>query len=265
MKANILDLQGKKKGDMALPSFFSEKIREDIIAKVLEAKKNKQPYAPSPRAGLGYSARGKVRHLRHVWKSGYGRGVSRVPRKIMSRRGSQFNWVAASTPNAKGGIRAHPPKVISMINTKKINKKELHIAFLSALSATSNAKKLSEKYSNLENKKIDSLPFIVDSKLASLKAKKLIESVKKILGKDLFEIAKRKRSVRAGKGKLRGRKYKTSAGLLIVIGKDEKLKTNAFEIVNVQKLGVLDLAKGGSGRLTLYTENAIKDLGVRLK
>ena len=78
-----------------MPNFFSAKIRDDIVSKILEAKKNKQPYAPSPVAGKQHAARGKVVHRRHVWRSGYGKGISRVPRKIMSRRGEQFNWVAA--------------------------------------------------------------------------------------------------------------------------------------------------------------------------
>jgi len=76
-----------------------------------------------------------------------------------------------------------------------------------------------------------------------LKTKDLISSLKKILGKDLFELTLQKKSVRAGKGKLRGRKYKSNAGLLLVVGKDELLKTNAFDVVDVKSLGVTDLAK----------------------
>ncbi len=265
MKANILDLNGKKKSELNLPGFFSVKIRYDVLAKVIEAKKTKQPHGPSPRAGLGYSARGKIRHLRHVWKSGYGRGESRVPKKIMSRRGSQFVWEAASVPQAKGGIRAHPPKVLSMINTKKINKKEMQVAMKSAISATANKKEVAKKYSNIKEKDVLNLPFVVESKIVNLKTKQLVSSIKNILGKDLFEVSLRKRKIRAGKGKLRGRKYKTKAGLLLVIGKDEKLKTSAFDIATANKLNVNDLAGGGTGRLTIYTEKAIKDLGERLK
>ena len=265
MKTNLLDINGKKKSEITLPSSFSAKIRSDVILKVLEAKKNKQPHGPSPRAGLQSSARGKMSRRRHVWKSGYGRGASRVPRKIFSRRGSQFNWEAAGIPSARGGIRAQPPKVIPMINTKKINKKELQLAMISSLSATANKKQVAKKYETINEKDIPNLPFVVESKIISLKAKQLIDSVKKILGKELFEVSLRKKAVRAGKGKLRGRKYKTKAGLLLVIGKEEKLKSTAFEITNATKLGVTDLAKGGEGRLTVYTETAIKDLGERLK
>ena len=138
MKANLLDINGKKVKTIDLPSCFSKEVREDIIAKVLETKKTKQPYSPSPVAGNQYSASGVLIHQRHVWKSQYGRGISRVPRKIMSRKGSQFNWVGATAPNTVGGRRSHPPKVISMLKFLKINKNENKIAFASALSATAN-------------------------------------------------------------------------------------------------------------------------------
>lgn len=265
MKANILTIDGKKKGQIELPKAFSSEIREDIIHKILEAKKTEQPYGPSPVAGNQHSASGKLKHRRHVWKSQYGRGMSRVPRKSMSRRGTQFNWVGATVPNTRGGRRAHPPKILSRMYNLRINKKELLIGIKSALSATTKEKYLKKKYSSLEEIKIDNLPLIVETKITSLKTKELINSVKKILGKDLFSITIQKKSVRKGIGKLRGRKYKKNAGLLLVLGNKEKLKTNAFDIQIAKSLGVTDLAKGKPGRLTIYTENAIKDLGERLK
>ena len=265
MKADILSIDGKKVKEIDLPKCFSQEIRKDIIAKVLEAKKNKQPYSPSPVAGKQHSASGKIVHRRHVWKSGYGRGISRVPRKIMSRRGSQFNWVGAEVSAMRGGRRAHPPKIFSMFNTLKINKKELKIALISAISATANEKEVGQRYERLKNQKIENFPLIAESKLISLKIKPLISSLKKILGKELFELSLQKKTVRSGKGKLRGRKYKTNAGLLLVIGEKEKLKANAFEIKNVKNLSVVDLAKGGPGRITLYTEQAIRELGEKLK
>ena len=264
MKAKVLDIGGKKAREITLPSFFSFEIRYDVISRVLEARKTKQPYAPLLVAGKQHSASGKIRHRRHVWKSGYGRGASRIPRKIMSRRGSQFNWVGATIPGAVGGRRAHPPKILSMINTKKINKKEMQLAMKSAISATSDEIEVKKRYSSLRDKKIDNLPLIVEGKFLNLKTKQLLVSLKKILGKELFGLAVKKRKVRAGKGKLRGRKYKKNAGLLLVLGKGEKKKTNAFETKSANKVSLSDLAEGGVGRLTLYTEKAIKDLDERL-
>lgn len=262
MKISVLDTNGKKTKTMELPNCFAAPIREDIVAKVLEAKKNKQPYSPSLVGGKQHSASGKLIHRRHVWKSQYGRGMSRIPRKSLSRRGSQFNWVGAEVPNVRGGRRAHPPKVLSMINTKKINKKEMKTALLSALSATSDKKIIVKKYKKIDDLSLE-IPIVVESKIISLKAKELILSLKNILGKQLFESLLKKKSIRSGKGKLRGRKYKSNAGLLVVVGKNEKLKTNAVEVINAENLSVVDLARGGLGRLTLYTEEAIKDLNER--
>lgn len=265
MKTQLLDNQGKNIKEIDLPSFFTARIREDLVAKILEAKKKKQPYSPSPVAGKQHAARGKVNHRRHVWRSGYGRGGSRIPRKIMSRRGTQFNWVGAEVSGTRGGMRAHPPHILSMMELPKINKKEMKIAFMSALSSTASVEELKKKYSTLSEEKIEHhLPLIV-SDLKFSKTKELISSLKKILGKQLFEVGLQKRSVRSGKGKARGRKYKKSAGLLIVIGNEEKLEMNGFDIRQANSVDIIDLANGGLGRLTLYTEKAIKDLEARIK
>lgn len=265
MKTNVLDINGKKLKEINLPKCFSCPIRKDLIVKVLEVKKTKQPYGPSPVAGKQHAAKGKIVHRRHVWKSGYGRGNSRVPRKIFSRRGTQFNWEPAEVPFARGGMRAHPPKPVSMINIKKINKKEINLALCSALSATANKKEIEKKYTSLKDKKIENLPLVVERKLISLKTEPFLTSLKKVLGKELFSLALKKRKIRCGKGKMRGRKYKTNAGLLIVTGKKEKLKSKITDNVNIGKLSIIDLANGGPGRLTLYTEQSIKELGEKLE
>lgn len=264
MKAEVLDINGKKVREITLPGYFSEKVRGDLITKVIEAQKTKQPYAPSPVAGKQHSASGIINKRRHVWKSSYGRGISRVPRKIISQRGSQFNWIGAEISGTVGGRRAHPPKILGMINTKRINKKEKIIAFKSALSATADEKFLIKKYETLSGKKVKGLPFIVEGKITELKTKQFLESLKKILG-ELYNVALQKKKVRKGAGKLRGRKYKKNAGILIVTGEKEKMKVKGVEVTSAKKLGVYDLANGEPGRLTVYTENAVKELNDRLK
>lgn len=264
MKAKLLDINGKEKKIIELPKCFSAKIRRDIVEKVIESKKFQQPYAPSLVAGKQHSASGVLIHQRKVWKSQYGRGMSRVPRKIMSRKGSQFNWVGAEASNTRGGRRPHPPKVLSRMGKLKINKKELRIALISAISATVNEKRITSRYETLKGKTLNNFPFVVESKLTQLGTKDLIASLKKILG-ELFELGIQKKKVRSGKGTRRGRKYKKNAGLLLVRGDQEKIKTTAFDTTNVSKLSVVDLAKGGVGRITVYTEDAIKELGEKLK
>ncbi|MGD9275730.1 MAG: 50S ribosomal protein L4 [Candidatus Pacearchaeota archaeon] len=263
-KAKILNIDGSSKATIDLPKCFSSNIREDVVLKVLEAKKNKQPYGASQLAGLSHSASGKWIHRRHVWKSQYGRGWSRIPRKIFSRRGTQFRAEGATSPNTKGGRRAHPPKAISMIKNLKVNKKELRLALFAALSATANKDFIEKKYSRIEKLNKD-VPFIVESGFVKLKTKELMNALRKILGNDLFEIAIKNKKVRSGRGKMRGRKYKSNAGMLLVLGNKEKIKVNSIDIANVKTLSVNDLAKGGVGRLTVYTEDAIKEIEERLK
>jgi large subunit ribosomal protein L4e len=265
MKAKVYLENGKQGKEIALPKCFSAKVRVDVVQKIIEAKKVKQPYGPSPVAGNQYSASGKLKHHRKVWKSQYGRGMSRIPRKIMTRRGSQFNWVGATVPNTRGGRRAHPPKILSMLGLAKTNKKELKLALMSALSATVSEKWLSKRYESLKEEKINNLPLIVESKILKSKTKDFISILKQILGEKLFEIAIKKKTIRAGRGKLRGRKYKSNRGMLIVVGNDEKIKTKHFDVKDVKTLGLKDLAEGGVGRLTIYTETAIKELGEKFK
>src|SRR3990167_8957435 len=214
----VMNNEGKKVKEFDMPSYFESPIREDIVFKVLETKKHRQPYAPSPVAGKQHAAKGKVNHRRHVWRSGYGRGASRVPRKIFSRRGTQFNWTAAEIPFARGGMRAHPPKVIAMINTSRINKKEMDIALKSALSATASQDRIVKKYKTLSGKDFDNkqLPFVVEDKVAESKVKEMNISLKNIVGENIFNVSLSKRSVRSGIGTRRNRRYKKTAGLLFV-------------------------------------------------
>ena len=264
MKTAVFDSDGKKSKEMELPAFFSASVREDIISKILEAKKSKQPYAPDPVAGRQTAASGKIVHRRHVWRSGYGRGISRVPRKIMSRSGSQFNWVGAEIASTRGGRRAHPPKILSMVNRRKINKKEELKALESALSATASRKQVAIRYKTIEEKDLKELPIVVEAKVIQEKSKHLLETIKKIIGDRAFNIAVRKRAVRSGKGKSRGRKYKSNAGIIIITGKNEKSKANVFDVKSADSLSVVDLAAGGPGRIAVYTERAIKDLEEKL-
>lgn len=257
VKTKLISKTGTGK-EFELPKNFSIKIRKDILLKVFEAQKLKQPMGAKKGAGAGYSASGILKHRRNVWKTTYGKGISRIPRKIFSRSGASFNWQGATVSSTRGGRRAHPPKSIEN-QFKKINKKELKIAFDSAFAGTVDAKSLEKKY----NKKIES-GFVFSEDILKMKTKDFLELMKKVFG-SLDKVIKKK-SVRAGKGKLRGRKYKSNAGLLFVVGKEEKMKRKGIEVVNVEDLRIKDLAPNGEpGRITCYTEKAIKEIGERFK
>ncbi len=254
MKADLLNINGEKQEEIDLPKIFSTKIRPDIVKKVYDAERTWQPYGNDPEAGKKHSASGVIRHKRHAWKAHYGRGISRVPRKTMWRRGTQFYWIGAEISSARGGRRAHGPK--RYIPNKKINKKERKIALNSSIASTINKNFIMKRYSTIDQVK-NNLPLIVSSKIFELKTKELVNSIDKILG-DLKIISKQEKVIRAGKGKLRNRKYKKSSRILIVMGNDEKLKTKIFEQVKVNDLKISYLYP--LGRIVIYTKNAINDL-----
>lgn len=256
MNLTILNKEGKKVSEKET-MLFEEPVRKDIIAKVVEAEKIWQPYASKFRAGMDRSASGNVSHRRHRWKSDRGRGLARIPKKAFWRRGTQFSWEGAIVPGTKGGRKAHPPK--GSVNLKKINKKELKKALLSALSYVSDVKEVKKKYGSSTGKKIDvKLPLVVDNSILNLKIKQFAEALEKILG-GFYSVAAQKKFVRAGKGKMRGRKYKKSAGLLMVVEKDEDIKIKGIEIIKVPELIVSDLASNGA-RLCIFSEKAVEEL-----
>jgi len=106
MKATLYNSEGTKKSTVDLPKIFETRIREDIVAKYFESDKFIQPYAAKLKAGMRQSASGTISHKRHDWKGHYGRGISRIPRKTMWRRGTQFFWVGANAPGTRGGRKA---------------------------------------------------------------------------------------------------------------------------------------------------------------
>ena len=256
MKIQVLNKEGKNVKEITT-KLFEEPIREDIIYKIVEAERIKHPNSPKYRAGMNISASGTPSKRRHVWKTNTGRGMARLPRKIFSRRGTQFNWEAAIVPSTRGGRRAHPPH--GNVNLNKINKKELKKALMSSLSYISSVDELKKKYSSLENVKVDvKLPLVVSNDVVELNNKEFLEFLKNVL-KELNNIAIQNKSIRAGKGKLRGRKNKKNAGLLFIVGNDEKFKVKGVEILKTKELTVSDLASNGA-RLCMFSEEAIEDL-----
>ncbi len=242
MKTALIDKTGKKKKDIELPKNFSADIRQDILQKAYEVEKKAMMsmWGAKPGAGAQYSASGILRHRRHVWKTTYGKGISRVPRKIFSRSGSSFNWEGATVSSARGGRKPTAPKGVKNL-FKKINKKEWKVAFDSAFSGGCGK-------------------IVFEASVLDLKTKDFLVVLRKAFGEDYEKVLKKK-SVRAGRGKSRGRKYKSNSGLLFVMGSEEKMKRSGIDVIGVGEITLKNLTLSGNpGRLVCYTENAIKEI-----
>lgn len=261
MKLPVLDKTGKEISKKELPVQFTEVIRPDLIYRaVLTVQANtRQPYGSNPDAGMMVSA--KLSRRRRDYKGSYGIGIARSPRKIMSHRGTRFNWVGALAPNTVGGRRAHPPKA-DRIWDKKLNTKERRFALRSALSATV-SKELVKKRGHILPKEF---PFVLSNDIENIqKTKDVIELLYALGFKDELDRTKDK-TIRAGVGKNRGRPYKIKKSVLFVVSKKCDLNKAAanvsgVDIVTPNHLNANLLAPGCSiGRLTLYTEGAIDEI-----
>jgi large subunit ribosomal protein L4e len=254
MKTKLYDFKGDQKSDIELPPVFSAQIREDIALKYFEVEKYKikQPYSSNPESGKRHSASGRIRHIRHKWRTAYGKGISRVPRKTMWRRGTQFMWIGAEVANTRGGRRAHPPRGI--YSPRKMNKKESKIAFASAFAATASKEAVLKRYASLSK-----IPVLLPIVLESLpnKTKEIHFLLKKIFGES-YRLIEKNRVVRPGRGKSRGRRYKSNAGLLVITGKDEKIKCSTLDIKSANEIKMADLYP--LGRLALYTKKSLEEL-----
>jgi len=249
MKRTILDISGNKKQEKEMPSCFEEPIREDLIMKSFRVSflSGRKAYGSWILAGKEMAAHGKASHMRNRWKTQYGHGISRAPRKIMSRDGDRFNWVGAFASGTRGGREAHPPKAWKRLS-RKISEKERNLALRSAISLCCSLEYLKRKYSNLNGKDSDnlksiSLPIIVESKINDVKkTKDILEILKKILS-GFFEKVKDKR-------------------VLIVTNNDSNLKKiNIIDSTTPQKINILKLVEGGNpGRIIVFTEDAIDEM-----
>ena len=248
-KVNVYNKDGTSKEQIELPKIFNTDFRPDLIKKSFNVMRSnsRQPYGASPLAGT-----------KHATASvGKGRGQSRVPRLTQGR-------TAALAPCVVGGRRAHPPKAER--NWKeKINKKEKTMAKNSAL-ASAAQKEIVKKRGHIFNDKI-TLPVIIDESFNKIKkTSELIKAFEKIGISEDLDRAKNGKHIRAGRGKTRGRKYKTPKSILIVSTEDSILKSSknliGVDAVKPKQLNINYLAPGGDpGRLLVFTKQALKEIG----
>jgi len=258
MKLPIINAAKTEIGKKEMPSQFSEPVRKDLVKRaVLALQSNtRQPYGADPMAGKRASA--ELSRRRRKYRGSYGIGISRVPRKILSRRGTRMNWVGAFAPGTVKGRRAHPPKV-EKDWSQKINIKERRKAIRSAMSATI-VKPLVEKRGHAVP---DNYPFILESNAESMEKTKDVQAMLEKLGLTAELERSSQKKVRPGRGTMRGRKYRRKTGPLIVVSGKCKLMDAAknipgVEIVKVDKLNAQHLAPGiQMGRLTIYTDKAV--------
>lgn len=260
MKIAVQTLAGTELRKIELPQQFDEEIRADLIQRAVHALQAnaRQKYGSDPRAGKKASI--NVSRRRRDYRGSYGKGISRVPRKVHSVRGSQINWTGAFAPGMVGGRRSHPPKAEKNWE-QKLNKKENRKAIRSALAASMNKDMVASRGHKIP----DNYPFAIEEKAEKIeKAKELLDILKKLgLGAELSRASVS--TIRSGRGKMRGRKLKKKKGPLLVVSEKCGLIKNqnlpGIDVVAVSSLNANLLAPGGMpGRLTIFTDKALSSL-----
>ena len=254
-----------------LPESFSSDIREDMVKNAVHSSRanRRQPYGHRTHDGKKAPQAG-MKHSVEWW--GKGRGVSRIMRKTGQR-------TAAQNPHTRGGRRAHGP-LVEKDWSMKFNTKQKRIARDSAIAATCNAEIVASRGHRFD----ESLrfPIIIDqyteikdgqSDVHDPESIPLAHATRKFvammqglgLGDDL-DRAKNGRSIRAGKGKMRGRRRRTPKSVLLVVSQTGALSKAArnvpgVDVVAARDLCAEDLAPGGDiGRLTVWTKKAIEEM-----
>jgi len=258
MKLAIKDLKAAEKGSVELPAQFGEAFRPDLIKRAVQSIQslNLTPYGAHARAGMRQS--GELSRRRKNYRGSYGHGISRVPRKILTRRGTRFFWVGAVAPGTVGGRRAHAPKA-QKLTEKDINTKERKKAIRCALSASM----MKEVVVARGHRIPDSYPFILSNDLEQIsKVKELIAALNALGFGDELDRTNTK-TIRAGKGTMRGRKYKKKTGPVLVVSKtcplNKVTSLPGVDVIRVDELNTSILAPGTDpGRAVLFSEDAIK-------
>jgi len=261
MKADVFDLSGKVVGKIDLPKVFSEVVRQDVIRRAVIATASiRQPYGTDPMAGKRSSAHYHG-YRRHRWTM-MNKEMARMPR-IHGKVSPNLMWKPRIVPQAKGGRKAHPPKV-ETVWQEGINKKERKLATRSAIAATAVRDLVVNRGHRIDN--IKQLPIVVLDDMQQIKKSKELVSFLTAIGleKELEKLKERK--IRAGRGKARGRKYKRKVGPLIVITEDKGIgkaaKNLNINVCRAENLSAAYLAPGGMpGRLAIYTQSALKKIG----
>jgi large subunit ribosomal protein L4e len=247
MTTTVYDLDGGEAEEIDLPAIFETTVRSDLVGRAVRAAwaNATQDYGADEHAGLRTPAE----------SFGSGRGMAHVPRE-----GGQ----ARRVPQTVGGRPAHPPKA-EADRGLSINDKERRKAVRSAIAATADADVVAERGHAFEDD-LD-LPLVVSDAFEDLQKTGVAAEAFEALGIHADVERADDRTVRAGAGKGRGRKYKRPSSALVVTSEEPSRAARnlaGVDVATAAEVNAEDLAPGGQpGRLTLWTESAIAEVADR--
>jgi len=247
------DGEGSSKA-LPMPDVFLAPIRPDVVHFVHSniSKNKRQAYCVNKYAGKTPSA--------SSW--GTGRAVSRIPR--VQGSGTHRSGQGAYGNMCRGGRMFAPTKVWRKWH-RKVNVTQKRYAVASAVAASAVPALVMARGHKIEQ--CDEVPLVVSAGAEALtKTSAAVKLLKDFGAYDDVEKVISSKTMRAGKGKMRGRRFVQRRGPLVIYDNDQGIK-RAFrnipgvELADVNALNLLQLAPGGHmGRFCVWTESAFAKL-----
>ena len=245
----------KTESTVVLPGVFGVGIRPDIVNFVHTniAKNRRQGHAVNYNAGMKHSAAS--------W--GTGRAVARIPR--VSGSGTSRNGQAAFGNQCRKGRMFAPIRIWRKWH-RKSNLKQRRYAVATALAASAVLPLVQARGHRVDA--VPEFPLVVADNAEKIERTKEAVRFLKDVGAwgDVQKVIDTVK-VRAGKGKLRNRRYRSRRGPLVVYSGANVPLLKALrnipgvEVAHVSRLNLLQLAPGGHvGRFIIWTESAFKEL-----
>ncbi|KAK4478618.1 hypothetical protein RD792_014107 [Penstemon davidsonii] len=246
---------GSATNSIPLPDVIKAAIRPDIVTFVHGQISNnsRQPYAVSKKAGHQTSA--------ESW--GTGRAVSRIPR--VPGGGTHRAGQGAFGNMCRGGRMFAPTKIWRRWH-RRVNVTQKRHAIVSAIAASAVPSLVLARGHQIEQ--VPELPLVIsDSAEGIEKTSGALKVLKQVGAIADVEKAKNSIAIRAGKGKMRNRRYISRKGPLVVYGSEGAKLVKAFrnipgvDVAHVSRLNLLRLAPGGHlGRFIIWTKSAFEKL-----
>lgn len=251
----IQNADGTVASQVSVPEIFLAPIRTDIVRRVHNAvnKNRRQAHGVKYNAGAQTSA--------ESW--GTGRAVSRIPRV---RGGGTHRSGQGAFGNMCRGGRMYNPKRIWRKWHQTVTVAHRRFAITSALAASAVTPLVMARGHRIND--VAEIPLVISDAAAAnvVKTKQAVQLFKQIGAYTDVEKAIHSKKIRAGKGKLRNRRYRQKLGPLIIYGSKTPLILASRNLpgvssCNVNSLNILKLAPGGHiGRFCVWTESAFNQL-----
>lgn len=240
-------------GSAKLPGVFSAPLRPDIVSFVHDQLQKNARQA----RGINFFA--GMKHSAISW--GTGRAVARVPR-IRASGTSRANQ-AANGNMCRAGRMAFPLRTWRRWH-RKVNLRQRRHALAAAIAATAVTPLVLARGHRVMT--VPQLPLVFGSDINNIaRTKEAVEIFNRYgVCADIKRVAAAIK-IRAGKGKLRNRRFKARRGPLVIGDAASSTLQRAIrnipgvDYINVERLNIRHLAPGGNiGRFCIWTETAFK-------